>query len=161
MTTYRLFSEAKLVNETKMVFKIIGKYWIRRNSRFSSLDSSYIVNMNRKRQTRKGEEARSHFPSLRANASSLIIQIKWFSDLVLTCREARDGSGPGTFSYGCARPPWTSYLPEPFWRSIKGQIPQLHFRFKKPWPQEEKKKRNSRSRPRFQKVQNLISFRHT
>ena len=50
--------------------------------------------MNRKRQTRKGEEARSHLPSLRANASSLIIQIQRFSDLVLTCGEAR-GQGQG------------------------------------------------------------------
>ena len=49
--------------------------------------------MNRKRQTRKGEEAGSHLPSLRANASSLIIQIQRFSDLVLTCGEARGGSG--------------------------------------------------------------------
>ena len=49
--------------------------------------------MNRKRQTRKGEEARSHLPSLRANVSSLIIQIQRFSDLVLTLGEARGGSG--------------------------------------------------------------------
>ena len=49
--------------------------------------------MNRKRQTRKGEEARSHLPSLRANVSSLIIQIQRFSDLVLTCGEARGDSG--------------------------------------------------------------------
>ena len=61
--------------------------------------------MNRKRQTRKGEEARSHLPSLRANVSSLIIQIQWFCDLVLTFGEARGGSGHGTFSWGCARPP--------------------------------------------------------
>ena len=49
--------------------------------------------MNRKRQTRKGEEAGSHLPSLRANVSSLIIQIQRFSDLVLTLGEARGGSG--------------------------------------------------------------------
>ena len=49
--------------------------------------------MNRKRQTRRGEEAHSHLPSLRANVSSLIIQIQRFSDLVLTFGEARGGSG--------------------------------------------------------------------
>ena len=49
--------------------------------------------MNGKRQTRKGEEAGSHLPSLRANVSSLIIQIQRFSDLVLTLGEARGGSG--------------------------------------------------------------------